>query len=173
MVFQSSDFSNRRLRHFEKWYSDRRISQTHDLWSLRKPGLTAPFLKHTTFGLWENLASLLRFSNSSPLKCLIHRLFERPPDVLMNADALPGSGPFLLTIEKQAPYGACLLWCAIRDLNPYGLPLEPKSSASASSANRAWQREYSSRFLAESQCIAGFWPDEYMCEIKKLSWLSS
>ena len=29
------------------------------------------------------------------------------------------------------------LWCAMRDLNPHGLPLDPKSSASANSANRA------------------------------------
>ena len=29
------------------------------------------------------------------------------------------------------------VWCAMRDLNPHGLPLEPKSSASANSANRA------------------------------------
>ena len=30
------------------------------------------------------------------------------------------------------------VWCAIRDLNPYGLPPEPKSGASANSANRAY-----------------------------------
>ena len=29
------------------------------------------------------------------------------------------------------------LWCAMRDLNPHGRPLDPKSSASANSANRA------------------------------------
>ena len=28
-------------------------------------------------------------------------------------------------------------WCATRDLNPHGLPLEPKSSASANSATPA------------------------------------
>ena len=28
-------------------------------------------------------------------------------------------------------------WCAMRDLNPHGRPLDPKSSASANSANRA------------------------------------
>ena len=31
-----------------------------------------------------------------------------------------------------------LVWCAMRDLNPHGRPLEPKSSASANSANRAY-----------------------------------
>ena len=29
-------------------------------------------------------------------------------------------------------------WCAMRDLNPHGRPLDPKSSASANSANRAY-----------------------------------
>ena len=29
------------------------------------------------------------------------------------------------------------VWCAMRDLNPHGRPLDPKSSASANSANRA------------------------------------
>ncbi len=33
--------------------------------------------------------------------------------------------------------GLSLLWCAMRDLNPHGHPLDPKSSASANSANRA------------------------------------
>ena len=30
------------------------------------------------------------------------------------------------------------VWCAMRDLNPHGRPLDPKSSASANSANRAY-----------------------------------
>ncbi len=30
------------------------------------------------------------------------------------------------------------VWCARRDLNPHGFPLEPKSSASANSATRAY-----------------------------------
>ena len=30
-------------------------------------------------------------------------------------------------------------WCAMRDLNPHGRPLDPKSSASANSANRAYK----------------------------------
>ena len=34
--------------------------------------------------------------------------------------------------------GALNAWCAMRDLNPHGRPLDPKSSASANSANRAY-----------------------------------
>ena len=66
MIFRSSDFSNRKLRLFEKKYFNRRISQTQMGSLLRNAGLTAPILKLTTFSLWENLGSLLQFSNSLP-----------------------------------------------------------------------------------------------------------
>ena len=39
------------------------------------------------------------------------------------------------------------LWCAMRDLNPHGRPLDPKSSASANSANRA--------HVAKGLCLCG------------------
>ena len=37
-------------------------------------------------------------------------------------------------------------WCEQRDLNPHGLPLDPKSSASANSATSAYETMYSIRF---------------------------
>ena len=40
-----------------------------------------------------------------------------------------------------------LLWCAQRDLNPHGRPLDPKSSASANSAMRAYPHNIKSAFL--------------------------
>ena len=37
---------------------------------------------------------------------------------------------------KKRPDGL-FMWCALRDLNPHGLPLEPKSSVSANSTKGA------------------------------------
>ena len=39
--------------------------------------------------------------------------------------------------KRDATRTSLLLWCAMRDLNPHGRPPEPKSGASANSANRA------------------------------------
>ena len=45
---------------------------------------------------------------------------------------------FMHTYSKRdATRTSLLLWCAMRDLNPHGRPPEPKSGASANSANRA------------------------------------
>ena len=40
-------------------------------------------------------------------------------------------------ITKESIFRYSLPWCAMRDLNPHGRPPEPKSGASANSANRA------------------------------------
>ena len=40
--------------------------------------------------------------------------------------------------KKRCHKTSLFLWCAMRDLNPHGRPLDPKSSASANSANRAY-----------------------------------
>ena len=56
------------------------------------------------------------------------------------ARALSGSSPFdSMHTRKKREYPSVFpfLWCAMRDLNPHGRPLDPKSSASANSANRA------------------------------------
>ena len=46
--------------------------------------------------------------------------------------------PANLRMKKDIPKNVSLLnWCARRDLNPHGRPLDPKSSASANSATRA------------------------------------
>ena len=42
-----------------------------------------------------------------------------------------------LKIKKPEQALLAPAWCAIRDLNPYGRPPDPKSGASANSANRA------------------------------------
>ena len=49
-------------------------------------------------------------------------------------------------------------WCATRDLNPYGLPLEPKSSASANSASRAkwWLHRESNSGYRRERAVS--WP---------------
>ena len=54
--------------------------------------------------------------------------------------------------QKTSPFR----WCAMRDLNPHGRPLEPKSSASANSANRAYiilsirLKKRNQRFLSQT-----------------------
>ncbi|MDF2655679.1 MAG: hypothetical protein K0R19_2153 [Bacillota bacterium] len=60
-------------------------------------------------------------------------------DGYLPLDALSGSSPSLGFAIKKALLLLCLFkWCAMRDLNPHGRPLDPKSSASANSANRAY-----------------------------------
>lgn len=46
---------------------------------------------------------------------------------------------------KKHPQVGCF-WCAMRDLNPHGRPLDPKSSASANSANRAYSLFFKFRY---------------------------
>ena len=45
----------------------------------------------------------------------------------------------IVSNPKGSDYNGVFIWCAMRDLNPHGRPLDPKSSASANSANRAYK----------------------------------
>ena len=64
----------------------------------------------------------------------VHRTFSLYARALLGFKSLP-----FYSYKKRHPIRMSLfVWCAMRDLNPHGLPLEPKSSASANSANRAY-----------------------------------
>ena len=61
---------------------------------------------------------------------------EGPADL----PALSNSSPSFNAAKNSS--SRSFLWCAWRDLNPHGLPLEPKSSASASSATGAGEFDF-------------------------------
>ena len=64
---------------------------------------------------------------------------------------LPPTSPFDKSLyqtknSNQAKPDLSFCWCEQRDLNPHGLPLDPKSSASANSAMLARRNKLRSRY---------------------------
>ena len=97
----------------------------------------------------EGLERLLRILRPClPFRSTLdHLLFETPLDFLIYARAHTGSASLSNKIKNHPSMMSDFLWCAMRDLNPHGRPLDPKSSASANSANRA--------HVAKGLCLCG------------------
>ena len=95
---------------------------------VRDEGLTACCTSFAGFFFGSLCGRLQTVTGSN-----VHRTFSLPvtpsrvhvPSIICDQTKTP---IFLMGVS---------VWCAMRDLNPHGRPLDPKSSASANSANRA------------------------------------